>query len=170
MSFACCSVAQSRPTLWEPCPSPSPEVSPSLCSLHQWCLLDISSFDALFSFCPQSFPASGIFPKSQLFISDDQNTRVSSSASVLLMSIQGWFPLRLTGLISLLSKGLSRIFSSFTAFSVIQWMLAICSLVPLPFLKPSLDIWKSLVHIMLKTNMPDFACYSWSIQCHSLAN
>ena len=55
--------------------------------------------------CPQSFPASGTFPVSQLFTSDDQNIGVSASATVLPMSIQGWFPLRLTGLISLLSKG-----------------------------------------------------------------
>ena len=55
--------------------------------------------------CPQSFPASATFPVSQLFTSDDQNTGVSASASVLQMSIQGWFSLTLTGLISLLSKG-----------------------------------------------------------------
>ena len=61
---------------------------------------------ALFSFHPQSFPASGNFPMSQPFASDDQNTGVSASASVLPMSIQGWCPIKLTGLISLLSKGL----------------------------------------------------------------
>ena len=64
-----------------------------------------------FSFCPQSFPPSGTFPMSQLFVSDDQNIGASASASVLPMSIQGWFPLRLTGLISLLSKRLSEVFS-----------------------------------------------------------
>ena len=68
---------------------------------------------ALF-FCPQSFPASGTFPMSHLFTSDDQNTGFWASVSVLPMSIQGWFPLRLTGLISLLSKGLSGVFSSTT--------------------------------------------------------
>ena len=57
------------------------------------------------SFCPQSFPATGTFPVSQLFTSDDQNAGVSTSASVFPISIQGWFPLRLTGLISLVSKG-----------------------------------------------------------------
>ena len=61
-------------------------------------------------FCPQSFPASGTFPVSQLFTSDDPNTGVS--ASFLPMNIQGWFPLRFTGLISLLSKGCSKLFSS----------------------------------------------------------
>ena len=78
-------------------PSPSPDVCPSSCSLHQWCHPAISSSDALFSFCPQSFPASGTLSMSQLFASDDQNTGVSTSASALPMSIQGLFPLRLTG-------------------------------------------------------------------------
>ena len=95
-----------------PCPSPSPEVCPSLCPLHQWCHPTILSSDALFYFCPQSFPESGAFPMSQLFAPRDQNSGVSTLTSVLPMSFQGWFPLRLTGLISLLSKGLSEVFSS----------------------------------------------------------
>ena len=74
------------------CPSPSPTVCPSSCPLHWRCHPAISSSDTLFSFCPQSFPASGTFPISQLFASDDQNTGVSASASVLPMDIQGWFP------------------------------------------------------------------------------
>ena len=111
----CCSVAQSCLTLCDPhglqhvgppCPSPSSEVYPSSCPLHWWCHPAISSSDILFSFCPQSFPT----PVSQLFASNDQNTGVSASASVLPMSIQGWFLLRLTGLISLLSKGLQEPF------------------------------------------------------------
>ena len=65
-------------------------------------------------FCSQSFPASGTFPLSQLFTSSDQNTGASASASVLPVSFQGWFPLRLTGLISSLSRGLSGVFSSTT--------------------------------------------------------
>ena len=93
-----------------PSPLPSPKVCPSLCSLLWWCHPAISSSDAFFSFCHQSFPASGTFPLSQLFASDDQNTRASASATVLPMNIQGWFPIRLTGLIFLLSKGLSRVF------------------------------------------------------------
>ena len=88
------------------CPSPSPEVCPSSCPLHQWRHPVISSSETVFSFCLQSFPASGTFPMSQLFISDDQNIGVSASVLVLSTSIQGWFPLRLTSLISLLSKGL----------------------------------------------------------------
>ena len=97
------------------CPSPSPRVCPSSHPLNQWCHPTISSSSAtLFSFGLQSFPASGSFPMSQFFASGSQTIGVSASASVLPMSIQGWVPLRLTGLISLLSKGLPRIFSSTT--------------------------------------------------------
>ena len=67
-----------------------------------------------FSFCPQSFPASGSFPKSQLFTSGGHNIGASASASVLPMNNQGWFPIWLAGLISLQSEGLSRVFSSTT--------------------------------------------------------
>ena len=88
-----------------PCSSPSPEVCPSPCPLHQWLYPAISSSDALF-LCPQSVPASGTFPKSWLFTAGDQNTGASASASVLPISIQGWFPLRLTGLISFRLTGL----------------------------------------------------------------
>ena len=98
-----------------PCSLSSPEVCPSSRPFHQWCHPGISSSDALF-FCSQSFQASGSFPVSQLFESGDQNTGASASASVLPMNIQGWFPLRLTGLISLLSKLLSRVFSSTTVW------------------------------------------------------
>ena len=67
-----------------------------------------------FSYCPQSFPASESFSMSRLFTSGGQSIGASASASVLPVNIQDWFPLGLTGLISLLSKGLSRIFSSTT--------------------------------------------------------
>ena len=93
-----------------PCSSPSPKVCLSSCPLHRWWHLVISSSDAIFSFCPQSFPASGTFPMSQLFRLGDQNS--GASTSVLPVNIQGWSPLRLTGLISLLSKGLSGVFPS----------------------------------------------------------
>ena len=93
-------------------PSLSPGVFSSSCPLHHWCHPTILSSVSLFSFWRQSFPASGSFPMSWPFSSGGQNT--GASASVLPMSIQGWFPLRLTGWISLLSKGLSRIFSSTT--------------------------------------------------------
>ena len=106
---------------WTPYPSPSPGVCPSSCSLHQWCCPAVSSSDTLFSFCPWSFPASGSFPVSQPFASNDQNTGASASASILPVNIQGWSPLRLTGLISLLSKGLSGVFSSSSSKASILW-------------------------------------------------
>ena len=68
-----------------------------------------------FSSCPQAFPTSGSFTMSQLFVPRGQRIEASASASVLSMNIQGWFPLGLTGLLCLLSKGLSRLFSSTTA-------------------------------------------------------
>ena len=82
------------------------------CPLNQWCHLTISFSAAPFSCCLQSFPASGSFSMSRLFASSGQSIRASASPSVLPMNIQGWFPLGLTSLISLLSKGLSRVFSS----------------------------------------------------------
>ena len=95
-----------------PCPSLSSRVCSNSCPLSQWCYLTISFSAAPFSFCLQSFPASGSFPMSQFFTSNGQSIGASASASVLPMNIQGWFPLGLTGLISLQSKGLSRVFSS----------------------------------------------------------
>ena len=99
-----------------PCPSLSPGICSNSCPLSQWCHPTISSSGTptIFSSCPQSFPALGSFPVSQLFTSGGQCIGASSSASVLTMNIQGWFPLGLTGLISLLSKGLSKVFSSTT--------------------------------------------------------
>ena len=97
-----------------PCPSLSPGLHSNSCLLSQWCHQTISSSVTPFCCCPQSFPASGSFPVSRLFPSDGQSIGVSASASALAMNIQGWFPLGLTGLISLLSKGLSGVFSSTT--------------------------------------------------------
>ena len=81
---------------------------------HQWCHPTISSSVVPFSSYLQSFPAPGSFPMSQFFPSGGQSIGVSASASVLLMNIQDWFPLGLTGWISLQSKGLSKVFSSTT--------------------------------------------------------
>ena len=97
-----------------PCPSPTPRVYPNSCSLSRWCHQTISSSVIPFSSCLQSFPTSGSFQMSQLFASGGQNIGVSASTSVLPMNIQDWFPLGLTGLISLQSKALSRVFSSTT--------------------------------------------------------
>ena len=97
-----------------PCPSPTPTVHPNPCPLSQWCHPTISSSVVLFSSCPQSFPASGSFQKSQLFASGAQSIGVSASASVLPMNTQDWSPLGWTSWVSLQSKGLSRVFSNTT--------------------------------------------------------
>ena len=96
-----------------PCPSLSPWVCSNSCPLSWWHHPTISSTVTSFYSCLQSFPAAGSFPVSQLFASGDPSIATSASAS-LRMHIQGWFPVGLTGLISLLSKGLSRVFSSTT--------------------------------------------------------
>ena len=93
-----------------PCPSPTPGACSNSCRSSQWCHPAISSSVVPFSSHLQSFPASGSFPVSQFFASSGQRIAVSASASVLPMNIQDWFPLGLTGLISLLSRGLARIF------------------------------------------------------------
>ena len=98
-----------------PCPSPSPGVCSNSCPLSRWCRPTILS-SAIPFFCLQSFPESGSFPMSQLFTWGGQSIGASTSVPVLPMSIQDWFPLGLTGLISLLSKGLSGVFSSTTVW------------------------------------------------------
>ena len=95
-----------------PWPSLSPRVCSNSCLLNQWCHPTISSSVVPFSSCPQSFPASGSFQMSRLFASGGQSTGASVSASVLSMTMQGWFPLGLTDLISLQSTGLSRVIST----------------------------------------------------------
>ena len=97
-----------------PCPSPTPRVYLNSCPLSPWCHPTISSSTVPFSSCPQSFPASGSFPMSQLFTGGGQSIEVSASASVLPINTQDWFPLGWTGWVSLLSKGLSRVFSNTT--------------------------------------------------------
>ena len=91
-----------------PCPSPTPRACSHSCPSSWWCHPTISSCVVPFSHL-QSFPTSRSFPMSQFFTSRGQNIEVSASASVLPMNIQDWFPLGLTGLISLQSKGLSRV-------------------------------------------------------------
>ena len=95
-----------------PCPSPTLRACSNSCPLCQWCHPTILSSVIPFSSCLQSFPASVSFPMSQFFASGGQRIGVSASASILPMSIQDWFPLGLTGLISLQSKELSRVFSN----------------------------------------------------------
>ena len=97
-----------------PCPSPTPGVSSNSWPSSRWCYPTILSSVVPFSSCLQSYPPSGSFPMSQFFTSGGQSIGASALASVLPMNIQDWFPLGLRGLISLLSKGLSRVFSSTT--------------------------------------------------------
>ena len=97
-----------------PCPSPSPGACSISCPLSQWYNPTISSSVVPFSSCPRSFSASGSFPVSWLLASGSQSTGASASASVLLKNIQSWFPLGLTGWISLQSKGLSTVFFNTT--------------------------------------------------------
>ena len=120
ITFRCCSVAQSRLNLQPhglqgtrlPCSSLSPEVCSNSRPLSQWCHPIISYSATPFSFCLKSFQAPGSFLVSWLIASHSQSTEASARASVLPTNIQGWFPLGLTGLIFLQSKGLSRVFFS----------------------------------------------------------
>ena len=97
-----------------PCPSPTPRACSNSCPLSRWCHQTILSSVVCFSSCLQSFPVSRSFQMSQVFASGSLNIGASASASVLPMNIQDWFALELTGWISLLSKGLSRVFSNTT--------------------------------------------------------
>ena len=91
-----------------PSPSPTPGASSNSCPSSQWCHPTISSSVVPLSTCLQSFPAPGSFPMSQLFASGGQIIGASASATVLPVNIQGWFPLELTGLISLLVQYLEH--------------------------------------------------------------
>ena len=97
-----------------PCPSQTPGVYSNSCPLNRWCHPAISSSVIPFSSCPQSLPALGSFPMSQLFTWGGQSIGVSASASVLPMNTQDWYPLGWTGWVSLQSNGLSRVFSNTT--------------------------------------------------------
>ena len=97
-----------------PCPSPTPGACSHSCPSSWWSHPTKSSSVLPFSSCLQPFPASGSFPVHQFFTSGGQSNGVSASASVLPMNIQDWFPLGLTGWISLQSRELSRVFSNTT--------------------------------------------------------
>ena len=97
-----------------PCPSPTPGTCSNSCPSSLRCHPTISSSVVPFSTCPQSFPASGFFPMSQLFTSGSQSIGVAASTSVPPMNTQDWSPLGWTGWISLEFKGLSRVFSNTT--------------------------------------------------------
>ena len=126
----CCLVTQSCLThglqhTRLPCPSVSFGVCLNSCPLSRWCHPTVSSSVVPVSSCLQSFPTSGSFPMSWLFTSSGQSIGASASAPVLPMNIQGWFPLRLTVLISLLFKGLSRGFSSTTVQNINSLVLSL---------------------------------------------
>ena len=93
-----------------PCPSLSPGVCSNSCPLNQWCHPTVSSCHPLL-LLPSNFPSIRSFPMSRLSMSGNQSIRTSASELVHTMNIQSWFPLGLTCLISLLPKGLSRVFS-----------------------------------------------------------
>ena len=105
-----------------PSPSPTPGVYSNSCPSSQWCRPIISSSVIPFSACPQPFPASGSFPMSQLFALGGQSIGASASASVLPVNIQGWFPLGLTGLIFLQSKGLKSLLQHHNSKASIFWL------------------------------------------------
>ena len=129
VQFSCSVVSDS---LWPhglqharpPCPSPTSGVHSNLHPFSQWCHPSISSSVVPFSSCLQSFSASGSFQMSQFLISGGQSIGVS--ASVLPMNIQDWFPLGLTGLISLQSNGLSRVFPTPHFKIIISSVLSFC--------------------------------------------
>ena len=123
-----------------PCPSLSHRVCSNSCPLSRWCHPTISSSIVPFSSRLQSFPASGSFLVNQFFASRGQSIRVSASASVLPVNMQDWFPLGLTGLVSLQSKGLSRVL-----FSTTVWSMSFSALSRLygPALTSINDYWKN---------------------------
>ena len=145
LQFSCSAMSDS---LWPhglqharlPCPSPTPRAYSNSCPSSWWCHPIISSFVVAFSSCLQSFLASGSFPMSQFFVSSGQSIGVSASASVLPMYIQDWFPWGLTGLISLQSKGLSRVFSNIT---VQKHQFLVLSFLYSPTLTSIHDYWKN---------------------------
>ena len=124
-----------------PCPSPSPRVCPTSCPLHRWCHPNISSFVTIF-FCLQSFSAPWSFLMNQLFASGGQNIGASASALVLPVSIQGLFPLRLTGVISLLFKGFSSLLQHHSSKASILWHSA---LFRVQLSQPHMTIGKTLI-------------------------
>ena len=127
-----------------PCPSPTPGACSDSCLSSRWCHPTISSSVITFS-CLQSCLASGSFPMSQFFASGGQSSVASASASVLPMNIQDWFPLELTGLISLLSQGHSRALSN-TRVQKHQ------------FFSVQLSLWSNS-HI--QTGLLDYMTYLW---------
>ena len=139
-----------------PYPSPILGACSNSCPLSWWCHPTISSSVIPFSFL-QSFPASGSFPMSQFFTSGGQSTGASTSASVLPMNFQDWFPLGLTGWICLQSKGLKSLLQHHSSKALILW----CSAFIAVQLTSIHDYWKN--HSLTRWTfvskvMPLFCC------------
>ena len=137
-----------------PGPLPFPRVCSNSCPLSPRCHLTISSSVIPFSSCLQFFPASGSFPMSWLFQLGGQSIGASNSASVPPMNIQGCFPLGLTGLISLLSKGFSRVFFNIT---VQKHQFSSKDLLQGLKFQDLLPIYLSIYHVSLQTLTSDVA-------------
>ena len=136
-----------------PCPSPTPRAYSNSCPSSKWCHPTISSSVVLFSFCLQPLPALGSFSVSQFFASGGQSIGVSASASILLMHIQDWSPLGLTGLISLQSKSILLYWTN-NHFSLYKYIKLWCS--PPYFFNCIFDVYffmKSWVRFMNKMNL-----------------
>ena len=144
-----------------PCPSPSPRVFSNSCPSSQWCHPTILSSVVPFSSCLQSFPASGPFQMSWYFASGGQNIGASALASVLPMNIQDWFPLGLTGWISLQSRD-SQESSPTPQFKSINSSLL--RLLSGPALKSIHDYWKnhSFAYTDLCQQVPSSQSYDFS--------
>jgi len=151
MPLFSCSVMSDSATPWTAASQASlsftvSRIHSNSCPLSQRCHPTISSSVIPFSHCLQSFPASGSFPMSWVFAQGGQSIGASASASVLPMNIQGWFLLRSTVLISLLSKGLPRVFSSTTIQKIIS---SLFSLLYGPTLTP-VHYWKNYTFEKMK--------------------
>ena len=138
-----------------PCPSPTPRACSDSSPLSQWCHPIISSYP--FSFGLQSFPVAQSFVMSQLFAPGRQSIGTSALASVLLMNIQNWFTLGLTGLISLQSKGLSRVFSNTTVqINICSSDININRLISVYHLPLMFTMFKT--DLKVNYNIPEFIC------------
>ena len=150
---------------------PSPGTWSNSCPLCWWCYPTISSSVIPFSSCPQSFPASGSFPMSQLFASGGQSIGISASASVFPMNVQDWFPLGSIGWISLLSKGLLGVFSvTSKLFKIIQFLRkkekkeSLC-LPLLPQIPPSIRVFSNESALYMR--WPKYWSVSLSMDSHA---
>ena len=145
-----------------PCPSPPPAIHSNTCLLSRWCYPAISSSVAPFSSCLQSFPASRSFLMSQLLVSGGQSIGFSASTSVLPVNIQSWFHFGLTGLISLLSKGLNSLLQHHSSKALILWRSAFFMV---QLLHPYVTIEKNTA-----LNIPSFVSLVMSLLFNTLSS